>query len=160
MGIDAIMALLESGQSAHIAVSIPEGYTVKKIAAQLEQSGICSAADFIAASRDAELLSEYDIPADSFQGYLFPDTYFLVPGMSASDVIRMLADTFFARLSTIHGADRFTATELYETVILASIVEREYRLASEAPLIASVFANRLKERWGLYSCATIEFIIT
>jgi UPF0755 protein len=45
-------------------------------------------------------------------------------------------------------------------VILASIVEREYRVASEASLIASVFTNRIKENWGLYSCATIEYIIT
>jgi UPF0755 protein len=53
-----------------------------------------------------------------------------------------------------------TARGIYDTVILASIVEREYRAASEAPLIAGVFANRLRQRWGLYSCATIEFIIT
>jgi UPF0755 protein len=45
-------------------------------------------------------------------------------------------------------------------VILASIVEREYRLASEAPLIASVFRNRLRYNIGLESCATIEYILT
>ena len=50
--------------------------------------------------------------------------------------------------------------ELYKNVVLASIVEREYRIDSEAPLIASVFRNRLKHGIGLYSCATIEYIIT
>ena len=40
------------------------------------------------------------------------------------------------------------------------MVEREYRVAEEAPLIASVFKNRIEENIGLYSCATIEYIIT
>jgi len=43
---------------------------------------------------------------------------------------------------------------------LASIIEREYRIDDEAPLIASVFKNRLKKNIGLYSCATVEYIIT
>jgi UPF0755 protein len=43
---------------------------------------------------------------------------------------------------------------------MASIVEREYRVAEEAPLIASVFYNRLDRNIGLESCATLEYIIT
>jgi len=43
---------------------------------------------------------------------------------------------------------------------MASIVEREYRADDEAPLIASVFYNRLKRNVGLESCATLEYIIT
>jgi UPF0755 protein len=43
---------------------------------------------------------------------------------------------------------------------MASIVEREYRADDEAPLIASVFYNRLKRNIGLESCATLEYIIT
>ncbi len=50
--------------------------------------------------------------------------------------------------------------ELYQTVTLASIVEREYRVEEEAPLIASVFSNRLRHNIGLYSCATIVYILT
>ncbi|MCF0242006.1 MAG: endolytic transglycosylase MltG, partial [Treponema sp.] len=45
-------------------------------------------------------------------------------------------------------------------VILASIVEKEYRVPEEAPLIASVFKNRMKQNIGLYSCATIVYILT
>jgi UPF0755 protein len=60
----------------------------------------------------------------------------------------------------IPAAKNLSSDQLYDAVTLASIVEREYRMESEAPLIASVFINRVKQRWGLYSCATIEFIIT
>ena len=43
---------------------------------------------------------------------------------------------------------------------MASIVEREYQVDQEAPLIASVFYNRLRLNIGLESCATLEYIIT
>jgi UPF0755 protein len=160
MDAPSILALLESGRGAHVTVSVPEGYTVKKIASLVEKDGICPAADFIAASGDRALLGEYGIPGDSFQGYLFPDTYFLVSGMEASAVVRMMADTFFKKLAAIPGSSSLSPQELHQRVILASIVEREYRREEEAPLIASVFVNRLRERWGLYSCATVEFILT
>jgi UPF0755 protein len=39
-------------------------------------------------------------------------------------------------------------------------VEREYRVDQEAPLIASVFYNRIQRNMGLESCATLEYIIT
>ena len=52
------------------------------------------------------------------------------------------------------------SADLFQTVTLASIVEREYRVEDEAPLIASVFKNRLRRNIGLYSCATVEYILT
>ncbi|MDR1950591.1 MAG: endolytic transglycosylase MltG, partial [Spirochaetaceae bacterium] len=45
-------------------------------------------------------------------------------------------------------------------VIIASIVEREYRRPEEAPLMAGVFYNRLSIGMALQSCATVEYIIT
>jgi UPF0755 protein len=160
MGVKEILLLLESGRSAQFAVSVPEGFTINKIASLFEARGVCKAEDFIESAHDRELLAEYDIPGGSFQGYLFPDTYFFLPDTDAGRVIRMMADTFYQRIGTISGAEKITAKQLYDKVILASIVEREYRVASEAPLISSVFVNRINQRWGLYSCATIEFIIT
>ena len=72
-----------------------------------------------------------------------------------------MIDTFFEKLEGIDpGYTELTAEQLYEKIILASIIEREYRVAEEAPMIASVFYNRLESEMALGSCATIEFIIT
>jgi UPF0755 protein len=43
---------------------------------------------------------------------------------------------------------------------MASIVEREYRVDEEAPLMAGVFYNRLRIGMALQSCATVEYVIT
>ena len=158
--VTEILGLLQTGQREYIPVSIPEGLTVSKIAALLEQKNVVRAAEFKKAAQDVSLLTEYQIPAASFEGYLFPDTYYFDTGMTAEAVVRMMVDTFFTRIETIPALHDMSPEDLFYVVRLASIVEREYRVAEEAPLIASVFTNRLKENIGLYSCATIEYIIT
>ncbi|WP_428768181.1 endolytic transglycosylase MltG [Treponema sp. HNW] len=160
MSIPEICAVLESGKQEYIAVSLSEGLTIRKIAEILEKNGITSADDFIKAASSRALLSEFGIPADSFEGYLFPDTYNLDYGMSPERVVRILASTFFEKIKKLEALNGKSARELHDTVILASIVEREYRLEEEAPLIASVFTNRLKRNIGLYSCATLVYVLT
>lgn len=158
--VTEILNLLQTGQREYIPVSIPEGLTVSKIATLLEQKNVVQAEEFKKAAQDVSLLTEYQIPAASFEGYLFPDTYYFDTGMTAEAVVRMMVDTFFTRIETIPALHDMSPEDLFYVVRLASIVEREYRVAEEAPLIASVFTNRLKENIGLYSCATIEYIIT
>ncbi len=160
MSVKEILTTFESGRFESIRVSIPEGLTISKIAALLEQFEVTTAGEFISATKDESLLSEYGIPSKSFEGYLFPDTYNLDPDMSGEAVLRILVDNFFLRISEIEGLKNVSPEELFEKLTLASIVEREYRVTDEAPLIASVFLNRINKNIGLYSCATLEYIIT
>lgn len=160
MSLRQTLLILSEGEQEYIRVSIPEGLTISKIAARLEAADICPAKDFIAASADPALLAEYRIPARSFEGYLFPDTYFFIPGTAGTDALVKMADTFFERIKTMPGFADMDFERLHRTVILASIVEREYRRDDEAPLIASVFQNRITHNIGLYSCATVEYVIT
>jgi UPF0755 protein len=160
MSLSEVYDLIQSGAQEYITVQIPEGLTLSKIATLLEEDGVCRKSEFLEACRSKALLAEYNIPAENFEGYLFPDTYFLTPDMSPTDVVRKLADTFKMRIQTIESLKNVSPQKLHDVVILASIVEREYRVDSEAPLIASVFTNRIKQNIGLYSCATIEYIIT
>ncbi len=159
MSVRDIVLLFDSGEQEFIKAVIPEGLTMRKIASVLEGDGVCNSQDFLSLCHSRELLDEYKIPGESFEGFLFPDTYFFAPGMKADSVIRVMADNFFSHVKTIPGYD-VSPSDFYRTLVLASIVEREYQVADEAPLIASVFKNRIKAGAGLYSCATIEYIIT
>jgi UPF0755 protein len=103
----------------------------------------------------------YGIPAENLEGYLFPDTYFFPRRYPAYGVVEEMVATFFSRLAVVAPeAGDWDPDRVHDTVIIASIVEREYRLSEEAPLIASVFYNRLEYNIGLESCATLEYIIT
>jgi len=158
----AVHSLLVSGKQILYKVTIPEGVTLSKIAKILEEADICSAEDFLVSARDPQIINEYRIPdASSMEGYLFPDTYLFPAGFPAKKVVSTMADNFYKRIVNIEPlAVNISSRELNDKVILASIVEREYRIYDEAPLMAGVFYNRLRINMALQSCATVEYIIT
>ncbi|MDR2071994.1 MAG: endolytic transglycosylase MltG [Spirochaetaceae bacterium] len=153
-------ALVE-GKQVLLRVTIPEGVTLKKAGTILEEGGICPAEDFLAAAEDPAILNSYHIPNTSMEGYLYPETYFFPASFPADRVVRTMADTFFARIREIAPESKnLNPRELNAVVILASIVEREYRVPDEAPIMAGVFYNRMRINMALQSCATVEYIIT
>ena len=160
MNIAQIQEELSSGQQEYIKVAIPEGLTISKIAAELEEKRICSAKEFIDWCRNPNTSQAYGIQGETVEGFLFPDTYYLTAGMAAPAVADIMIENFFDKISQIPALAQMNAADLFQTVTLASIVEREYRVEEEAPLIASVFKNRLRRNIGLYSCATVEYILT
>jgi len=156
-----IRSILTGGEQILVKVTIPEGVTLKKTAAILEEAGICGAEKFLAASSSKEFLDVYHVPCPTMEGYLFPDTYLFPLGYPASKVVQTMADTFYSRLESIYPkAGSMSAEELNTRVVVASIVEREYRVPEEAPLMAGVFFNRLKIGMALQSCATVVYVIT
>ena len=158
-----IHSFLVLGEQLLIRVTIPEGVTLKKTANLLEEAGICSAEDFLAAASSQTLLYQYNIPGRTMEGYLFPDTYLFPLAYPAERVVMAMADNFFRRLSELVPQNylyTLSREELNDHIIMASIVEREYRIADEAALMAGVFYNRLRINMMLQSCATVEYIIT
>lgn len=165
-----IRSVLVSGDQLLVRVTIPEGVTLKKTAQILEDSGICAAKEFIDAASSREILDNYRVPGSTMEGYLYPDTYLFNLGFPPARVIGAMADTFFDHLGEISpeaaaafkkgGNEFFSIKEINDRVIIASIVEREYRVPDEAALMAGVFFNRLKIGMGLQSCATVEYVIT
>ena len=160
MSMEELYELFASGRQEYVKLTVPEGLTMSKVASILQENGVCHEDEFLALCKDEALLEHWKIPAASFEGYLFPDTYFFLPETQASQVLEVMVDNFFSKVSEIDGVGELSEQQLHDLVILSSIVEREYRIKEEAPLIASVFSNRLRDGVGLYSCATIEYILT
>jgi UPF0755 protein len=161
MGSRDIADMMVEGRQAVRRLTLPEGLTLKGVARELEGSGICESEDFLAAARDRAVLDEYGIDFQDAQGYLFPDTYAFPLGTDATTILRVLLDRFFSEIRrNFPEAADLPSGELGRRIILASIIEREYRLAEEAPRMASVFYNRLKIGMALQSCATVVYIIT
>jgi len=156
-----IHRLLVSGRQMLLRITIPEGLTVSKTARLMENAGICAGDEFIASASDPEITGYYRIPGSGMEGYLYPDTYLFPSGYPAAMVVRAMADNFFSRVAKMDERIRMMQPDdLNKLVILASIVEREYRLDEEAPLMAGVFKNRLDIGMALQSCATVEYVIT
>lgn len=159
MSTSHILRNIAGGKQEYIRVTVPEGLSLMKTARHLESAGVVSVKDFMAAARDPTVLNRYGLGGKNAEGFLFPDTYFFPYKTDAVTVVATMVDNFFRKTASLENKPADPA-ELYDKVILASIVEREYRVAAEAPRIASVFVNRLKIGMGLQSCATVEYIIT
>ena len=156
-----IRSVLTSGEQILVRVTIPEGLTLRRTAMILEEAGICSARDFMAAAASREILDAFNIPGNSMEGYLFPDTYLFPLSYPAHRVVTAMAENFFRRIALIAPESlNISPAELNERVIMASIVEREFRLREEAALMAGVFFNRLRIGMALQSCATVVYVLT
>ena len=153
--------LLVSGREVLYSITIPEGWPISRIANLLEDESITSRDEFLAAARARQLLADLGIPGDSVEGFLFPDTYFFAKDYPAELIVKHMVEQFFGKLRAIYpDFSGIAPEELYQKVVLASIIEREYRAEDEAEMMASVFYNRLDINMRLQSCATVAYVLT
>ena len=137
--------------------TIPEGYVKKQVAKSLEEQGICEAGDFWDALKTADL--GWKFPKD-LEGYLFPSTYEFPYECSGEEAVAIMTGQFRATVEPM--LEQYGSTmplSLKETVVLASLVEREAQVASERPLIAGVYINRIKRGMKLECDATVQFAL-
>jgi UPF0755 protein len=156
------LKLLAGEEPAVTMVTIPEGYTMNQVAAALVERGVCRADSFLSVCMDTGLLRASGVDAPTAEGYLFPETYEFLTGSQPADVVhRMLRQFFsvFAQLCDSSSAPHPSSLTPSQTVILASIVEREAKVPEEYPRIAGVFMNRLRRGLPLQSCATVEYLL-
>jgi UPF0755 protein len=154
---DEILEQLVTGRVRSWPVVIPEGLRSHEIAARMEQAGLGDAADFLAAASDPALAQQLGVPADTLEGYLFPDTYRLPKGLSGRELARIMVEQFETVWNEIEPLAAGSPLDRHEIVTLASIVEKETGAAEERPLIAAVFLNRLKRGMRLETDPTVIF---
>src|SRR6185295_12939128 len=82
-----VLALIEGGQVLQHNVVFREGSTLSELARQLENERLALADDILRISRDGPFLRTVEIPADTVEGYLFPDTYQFVKGMMPEEIL-------------------------------------------------------------------------
>lgn len=99
-------------------------------------------------------------PAAPLEGYLFPDTYFMRPDMTAPQIVDVLLNTFERKVgATLRTASAQRNMPIYDMVKLASIVEREARDRGESATIAGVYTNRLDIGMKLDADPTIQYAL-
>lgn len=149
-------------KSNEARVSLAEGLSNEETLNELKKSGaVDSGADFenIEIDEDAyDFLSDKPARAD-LQGYLFPDTYNFFKDSELQVVTEKILDNFDSKLTPEMRSDiKDQGKSIYDTLILASIIEKEAGNKEEMPTIASVFVNRLAIGQALQSDATVNYI--
>ena len=156
-----IAAMMKNGD-VHVPVlfelAIPEGFTVKQIAARAENLGICSEQELLQNAFSPKFTEQFDIPVASLEGYLFPATYALTEQLTAQELLQKMVNTFFSRLPDDYKQNLAQkGLSLHQGVIFASLIERETQLDSERDMVSEVIWNRLNKKIALGIDASIIY---
>ena len=152
-----LLAKLTQGDVTQTSLTIAEGATFGDFAKTLRASR--DVTKTLLDLPDAELLAKLGIEAPHPEGQFFPDTYFFAAGASDASLLARAHRLLVERLDAA-WAKRAPGVPLatpYEALVLASIVEKETGRAADRPLVASVFANRLRKGMKLQSDPTVIY---
>lgn len=156
-----ILQALQTAIPQEIYITIPEGFTIKKTAAMLDQGTVIKGSDYTAQA----VAGQYSYgflkglaPGTPLEGFLFPDTYLVPRTAGAKDLITLQLDNFNRYWNATRQAEaaqrRLSPQQI---VIIASMIEREARFEVDRPLVASVIYNRLQAGWPLQIDATVLY---
>ena len=140
-------------------ITIPEGYTAKQIAAQLQSEGFGDAATYENAFMHDTILID-GFRTKNMEGYLFPDTYLMPLDASPASVEAIMSAQFRKEFPTDAARKaRARGLTVPQIVTVASLIEREAKADDERPLMAGVYYNRLRLGMPLEVDATIEYAL-
>ena len=143
--LTAVYSRIARGDVFTVSLTVPEGANIFDIAARVEAAGFGTRQEFLdAAVQRAGLVADLDPGAKSLEGYLFPDTYRFARKTTPAQIAMAMVRRFRVVASQLELKEN-----LREVVTIASLVERETAVDAERPLVASVFANRLRQKMPL-----------
>ena len=160
MSYGTALAAVERGTPPNIVVVvIPEGRSRREVAPLVNGR---LAGSYLGATRRSGVLDPGSYGgrrARDLEGFLFPATYELKRGRSASALVDQQLGVFRQKFEDVDmGYARSKNLSPYEVLTIASLVEREAQVPRERPLIASVIYNRLKQGIPLGIDATVRFV--
>ncbi|MDT8900114.1 endolytic transglycosylase MltG [Anaeroselena agilis] len=163
MSITGIIDKMVKGDIVYRLFTIPEGYNVEQIAKLLAEQGLGDGAKFKELARKYTPFPYMEQQPEiiySSEGYIFPDTYRITGGMTEAALLEMMVANFDKKITPeMRERAKTLGLSLHQVMTLASLVEKEAKLAKERPVIAGVFFNRLKQGMPLQSCPTVQYIL-
>lgn len=156
---DVLQKIARGDVNEYVATVI-EGWTLQKMRAELD--GNPALTHDTAGMSDTDLLKAIGAPEvtkASAEGLFFPDTYLFDKNTSDLAVYKRAYRLMQQRLNEAWAtrAPDLPYKTPYDALIMASIVEKETGRAADRPLVAAVFANRLKIGMPLQTDPTVIY---
>ena len=148
-------------EKEYISYTVLEWRSIYDIDADLTAKWFINEWDYISYVTDSAKISElstrydfFDSSLTSLEWFLYPDTYFLDNrGNLVNQLVSIQLNTFKSKVREAHAWDFSNIQNkywlsIYQTITLASIVEKEEKNNANKPTVAWIFYNRLN-KWML-----------
>jgi len=159
--IEQLVALLSSGKTASIRVTIPEGKATWEIVDILAKPLNLNNKKLDSLMHSTEFTKSLGVKAKDLEGYLFPSTYDFPYAVDEQGAIKIMVRENLKIRDEMQAKNSPVWNQLggwHEVLTVASLVEKEAAVPQEQVHVAGVFLNRLKIGMSLGSCATVRFI--
>ncbi len=161
--INQIYEVLQQGQNdEQIKLTFPEGFMLYQFANKVEEAGLGTVEEFIAATNTYFKDKGYDFDTSNLyfnmEGYLFPDTYYFTKNQNVTDIVTKLTVTMEELFTEEYRAraDELGLTT-HEILTIASLIEREAYNDGERAKVSGVIYNRLSKGMRLQIDATVIY---
>jgi UPF0755 protein len=154
-----VIAKIVAGQVKVYRFTVPEGLRVDEVLPILANSELhLDLGQLTALTEDPNFLRKIGVPAQSVEGFLYPDTYQFTRGFTEASVLQKMVSRALEeyRRADLHRKPGVNLNPL-QTFTLASIVEKETAAPEERPRISCVFHNRLRLGMKLQTDPTVLY---
>ncbi|MGH7482192.1 MAG: endolytic transglycosylase MltG [Longimicrobiales bacterium] len=160
VGWDRVLDDLRAGRVVTQRLTLPEAWSVWQAAPRIANIASVPADSVLAILTDTASAVRLEVPGPTLEGYLYPATYTFPLRVPLDSVLEKLLATYRRVWTPARRAlaDSAGLSER-EVVTLASIVEKEARVRSEMPRIASVYLNRLERGMLLQADPTVQYAL-
>ena len=153
----ALLAKITRGDVTLSDITFIEGQTFAQMRQALDQQA--DVKHLSSTMTEREILAEIGATESAAEGLFFPDTYYFSKGMTDIALMKRayrlmrnrLAEEWNKRDTTLPYAD------VYQALIMASIIEKETGNKGERSLVSAVFVNRLRRGMKLQTDPTVIY---
>jgi UPF0755 protein len=155
-----IVHILRHGKVVHHVFTVPEGATLRDIAALVAVKGLGNRQVFLDLAHNSAFIASLGLDLLSLEGYLFPDTYHVPRSMREADLLHLMVRTLRQHYpEEIAARAQHLGLNQHEVLTLASLIEKEAQVDEERPLIAAVYHNRLRQGMRLQCDPTVIYAL-
>jgi UPF0755 protein len=135
---------LVRGDVIKYEVTVPPGANLYDVAELLEKKKLATEEAFLATAASPAVLRRLEIPGESAEGYLFPDSYIFVKPVTPEEILEFMVRQFHRKIPPdMEKRAREAGLSLHQVVTIASIIEKETGVEEEKPLVSAVIRRRL-----------------
>ena len=155
-----VLQKIARGDVNEYVATIIEGWTFRHMRSELDSNPALK--HDTAGMSDADILKAIgapETPTGNGEGLFFPDTYLFDKDTSDLDVYRRAYRLMKLRIDEAWAARApgLPYKTPYDALTMASIIEKETGKASDRPMVAGVFANRLRVGMPLQTDPTVIY---